>query len=553
MRCDRAPASLLVFFLPLVSVSADPPPSAYVHVANSNGVGGACYLNSAGQLVSFREPSFTTPDIVVRSGIATQVGFGQWRGGGLANHPRGYAQGVALDLCRLSCASFRIGYGKGGAYGRELLKAADAVTIFASEAEAVRALKNQVAAGNPVQVHIDMYYTWEAGRAAYPSQDFGPAVHGSHNGIVNGYDADYVYVTDSGPTYGPGETGEDIPVPWDDFLAAWRETPNLTSIREFWFGPYGMLYLTSDPVRIADAWAIAWLGLDAVQPVGDLITGPDSFRYAADAIRGGRTLSSVFPGLTPGVMIGSRERAAQYFCAVGRPDIAAKYRASSAMVLDMLLEGDSPEVPAILEELADLDEQAIALMQGVAAGVSPLLAAAPPDGTHLRRLGELALHWVYLPHMQKPWVEIAMRGDFADKKNLRVWRPKKGNRFVRLTPRDWRRLLPKDGGDRSLSWRVLGRTPNGLVASEPATLTWGAQSCAPIAPADGYAAGAGELVRLEWEAPPVALKPVVAISAARRLRAKDDEDGIVYWRIEDASKKTTTVAPSEARALLLPE
>ena len=133
--------------------------------------------------------------------------------------------------------------------------------------------------------------------------------------------------------------------------------------------------------------------------------------------------------------------------------------------------------------------------------------------------------------MQKPWVEIAMRGDFADKKNLRVCRPKKGNWFVKLTPRDWRRLLPKDGGDRSLSWRVLGRTPNGLVASEPATLTWGVQSCAP----------------------PVALKPVVAISAARRLRAKDDEDGIVYWRVEDASTKTTTVAPSEARALVLPE
>ena len=581
-RLNAFVSAVGVLLVVVQPVCAEPPESAHIDVANSHGIGGACYLNSLGQLISYRNPSLTTADVVARSGIATSVGWGRWPGGGLAAHPRGYTQGVEIDLCRLCGVSYRVGYGKGGACGSMALKGASGVTIFKDEAEAVTALKEQIAAGNPVQVHIDMYYTWEAVAAAYPSHDFGPAAHGSHSEAVNGYDADFVYMTDSGLTYGPGETGENIPVPWADFLTAWRETPRLSPIRAFWFGPYFMRYLTNDPVDVDDDWVIAWLGLDAPRRVGDLIVGPDAFRYAADAIRGGRAVESVAPGFSAGVLTQSREFLPAYFTAAGRADLAGLY-GDSAALLRSIIEDPDPEPSDVAEKLdqaADLEESAIGLMQAVAAGVEPVVALAPADSTHLRRLDVMEFQWLYLPQVKNPAVQLAMTGDFADRRAVRTMKPRNGNWFVQVTAKDWRTLVAKDGGDRSLRWRVLGTGPEGQITSQAMTLTWDEQVCEAVAPADGYAAAADEVVRFEWRAPPVAVRPRLAISttgdftdrkttvylAPKRgesavsfksgtralLLKKDDGDGIVYWRIEDAGARLSTVTPSETRTLTLP-
>jgi hypothetical protein len=99
-------------------------------------------------------------------------------------------------------------------------------------------------------------------------------------------------------------------------------------------------------------------------------------------------------------------------------------------------------------------------------------------------------------------------------------------------------------------------------------------------PEDVYSMAADELVTFAFERPWIAMRPCVVISTTgdfndrssrivlttkrgqtsvsfktstlSTLSKKDDGDGIVYWRVEDAAARQTKVEPSDVRSLYLP-
>jgi len=544
-------------------VLANPPESAHLDVTNFTGIPGTCYLNSLSQLVMYDNPSITAYDAAAYSGIGTTTGWGGYPGRkALCAHPRDYTEGVEVDLLRLCGADARICYGKGGACGRVFQRNTLGVTILGSEADAATMLKTLVAAGTPVQVHLDMYYL--------P----GMTTHGSHFVVVSGYDASYVYVAEG------GALGTDVQVPWESFLTGWRSTPKLSPIRAYWCGPYFMCYLVSNPVKPDDKWVTAWLGLDAMMPVGDLVVGPAAMREAARALRSGKTVESVVPGLAGGVLSQGRARIPLFFSDAGRPDIAALYGQSADLMQSMMENPSDPALADKLDQIANAEEDALTLMQAAAAGVEPLRAFVPAGGARLSSLDAVTFHWLSLPGVKNPAVQIAMKGDFSDRKSCKTFKPKNGSWFVNMGARDWIKVLPKDGGDRQLEWRVVGTQGGIRVESTPCLLIWDAQVIAADAPADSYSFPATERVRFAWHAPAITLRPRVAISATSdfsdkrrlvylspirgaseasfrattlaRLKTIDDGDGIVYWRVEDASSRLTTVQPSAPRTLNLP-
>jgi len=566
---------------------ADPPESAHVDgVVNVQSGGGVCYFASLAELIIQRDPCVTYADCVARSGFGTTAGWGivsKATGHALSPIPRALTQGAQVDLSRLYGVGYRVGYGKGEVWKPGLLTAAEGRTLFSSADEAVLALKTLIAASTPVQVHLDMYYVWDEVAAVYPLWTPGVKSHGSHFGVVVGYDADHVYITDNGPEGPSGEPGEDMPVLWDNFLMAWRETPNLVPNGRGLFGPCFMCWLTSDPVNVDDDFLIAWLGIDATRsPYKWLTVGPDAIRLAAADVRSGRNVRDVVGGFSGGTMGSSRALMAEYLDDIGQYDLAALYEHSADLCADILetimTNPDDPGIADKIDEIADTEEEALTMMASFAGTVDAVVPLAPADDGNLESFEDVVFHWAMLPTVKAATLQLAMTGDFADRRNTAAFSPKNGNWFFSMTKSDWLKVLRKEGGDRSLKWRIVSPGKDAVVSDER-TLTWDAQAISALTPASDYSFGEGELVTFTWTAPALALGPRVVLStdgdfSNRKTRVclvprrgqsqvsfkertlvllrKKDDDGVVYWRVEDAGARITTVEPSPVRTLNLP-
>ena len=553
-----------VFLTAAFGALAAPPESAFVDgVTNEGWHPGYCFIASFGQLVQQRDPSVTPAQVVARSGLSTQAAWMR-AGGGFAvlEHPRWIDSGVEMDAARLCGVTFGVGYMKGRGAAPAEAKFADEVTMYDDEAASIERLKTVIASGTPVQVHVDYYYLG----AGIP--------HGNHRVVVHGYDADNVYYADNA-----GVGRENEAVSWADFLAAWR--------CEALFNPayparsHFMLYLTSDPILTSDDWTLAYLGMDALGGTKNVKTGPAAFRAAAAAIEKGADGESVLSFFERCTLANWRPYMVDYLSETGHADWATSYDVSAAACA--LLNAPAPdwsEATVQLRSIADAEEAVLAEMAALAASVEPIALFAPADGDNLASLGRTPFRWATLPNTGPATVQFAMTGDFGDTKNVQSFRPSGRKTSIPMTSKDWLKILKKDGGDRSLKWRVAGTGRNAALVSAERTLTWDALAMTAVSPADAYAAAPDELVAFTFEAPPLALKPRIAISPvnnfsdARRLiyltpgrgattasfargtRAlllrKDDGDGIFYWRVEDAGTKLTTVEPSAARSLTLP-
>ena len=141
--------------------------------------------------------------------------------------------------------------------------------------------------------------------------------------------------------------------------------------------------------------------------------------------------------------------------------------------------------------------------------------------------------------------------------------------------------MKKDDDDGHLAWRVATTGRNATV-SESQDLWWTPLELAADEPADGYAlTGDDDLVTFGFTAPALAAKPMVVFSTTGdfsdkkhlvrlkvhkgdtqvtltsrtlgSLQRKDDGDGVVVWRVEDAASRKTTVGPCQERELILPQ
>jgi hypothetical protein len=557
----------ILLALPAAPALADPPVSA--NIAGVENVGweyGMCHTASFGELLQQKNPSITPASVVARSGEAVQAAWmrtdGTYR---LFTHPRWLAAPAVTETAVFSGVGFHLCYGLGRGAGPEERKTADSVTTFKTEAEAILKLKEVIAAGSPVQVHTDMYYL-----------NPGSYSHGHHRIVIHGYDAANVYYTDNG---GADHANENVALPWADFLLAWNQAPLLNP--RFPPRPYMMIYLSGDPAPADDVWMLCRLALDAFEGTPRVVTGPDALRAAANALRDGVDPSVVFSAMTPGDFLHRHGYFIDYLTEAGQAALAADWQDACDLWQEMDDGGfDWNNGADRLDQIADIEEGVLTVLAALEGALDPICAMTPADGANLATLEDCAFRWATLPGVGNTVLQFAMTGDFSDRRNCQLLRPRPGKCFVATTWREWLRVLRKDGGDESLTWRVTGLGRNASLMSAENGLNWDEMLFESHDPIDGYTVAAeDELVTFEWTAPFLAKRPRVVLSAdgdfdnprtrlyltarpgesqtafrrntIRILRRKDD-DGVIYWRVEDAAWKLTTVQPSATRTLNLP-
>lgn len=571
MSTNRAVLALAILAVFAAFAHAQVPASAQIDgITNSAWPDGVSDVSSFGQLVMKASPTVTSTDVIVRSGIATEALWVPTKGGTLLPHVQFASNGPLVDAARMCGAGYQVCFGKGGSAGWGTQRNADGITVFKTEEDAVTALKTRIAAGAPVQAYLDMYDVWDEVAAQEPGWAAKTKAHVGHFVAVTGYDAGSVYFADNGPRDVLGDNSDRVHVSWGAFRLAWLDAGKL-AVGKLRAGPYYMLYITSGPRMTLRNWTVAWLGVKAQRTPADM-------RKAAIAMRkSGSKPATIL--VNASLMANLRPWAAVFAGWAGEPSVSSSYNTSSTAWKALCDNPGEAAAPATLEEIASTEESALNTMRSRAGAVAPICALYP-DGANVATLGRTPLRFIPIPDVTKIAVEISMTNNFNAGKPA-TYIPKLGNPVVILTDNDWLKLLPKSDGSRRLSWRVRGYRGYEQVVSQVRTMTWNAMAMAQSGPDANSAISVDALPTFTWQAPTLTLRPRVALSTdgnfanaktrsyipAKRgstsatmskalylsLVRRDDGDGVIYWRVEDASAKITTVQPSATRTLRLPQ
>jgi hypothetical protein len=557
--------SAIIFLFIISTAIAVPPESASVSgVVNVGWPAGDCMVDSFGQLVIQRDPNIIPADILVRAGVCTQS---VWGGYTLADHPRFIEMGKRVDAAHLFGLGYSVAWkpGNTGPYG--IANQADSLTIFKNADEAVYKLKELIAAGIPVQVHMDM--AWLAGF---------DGVHGSHFVVVRSYDANGVYYCDNG--FADGEY-ENVPLSWANFLAGWSAIADLSP--EYPNHEYFMLWLTAEPVTVDSDWVLAWLVRDVdVTNTTKRPTGPDAIRASAAAIRNGADPGTAFDSGMRSSYSNLKPYLIEFLNNAGHSDIADSFKDACDIwkTIQYALDIDSDTLCGLMEDAADIEEGVQSQMLALGEDLTAVYLCSPEEDANLATLEDCTFRWAQMPDVSSAVLQLSMTSDFNDTRNVVVLKPNKYKKFVVTTQKGWLKMLAKNGGGRQLLWRVGGLGKEASKVSVERVLRWDVQQMSSTSPDDDYTMTEDELVTFTFESLWIATNPCVVISATGDfndmgsrvvlkpkkgqtgvsfktktlsvLRKKDDGDGIVYWRVEDASSKKTKVEPSDARSLNLP-
>lgn len=554
-------------------------PIAYIDgLKNDDWEGGICYLASLGQMLQYLDPTLDRRDILLRSGMLTQ---GEWVQFDvdrfMGYHPRAYDQGAVVDLMRLLGVGYHVAYGKGGGGGYGWTRAADTVTTFKSAEQATAMLKGLIDQGKPVQVHVDFQYLREEAAAQMPFwANFPAGEASSHFFVVHGYDDQYIYYTDNGPVdHEPGgQKGVGMHITWASFLAGWQAAGGLTQDRHQKCGPYFMSWLANAPTLSDEAWTLQFLAEDAQN-------APNEFRQAADAFRGGTPYTTL---VTPGMReryAQMRQHMADYLTDKGYAAIAALYQQSADKWDQMLAlgAGDYGQIPGLLDEIADIEEQAHDLMGQIAGGEGMFTVVAPGDGQTAADLANAVIRYVAKPSAgAKVFLEISLDGTFTPGRNLIRIAGKAGQSFVKPSLAVWKKIVTRVGETREISYRIVQAVRNGQAGATQ-TLAWDEMSLSASAPIDGADHAVGTAFVLNYSLPvftgaarlifsatndfsdprrlySISLSPrastlTVAAKTMAKVLAKTASGPLVYWRLVDAKMASTLVAPSATCTLNL--
>jgi len=551
---------------------AQPPESANVTgVTNQDWPDGISSVASIGQLIQQRAPTTTVPDIIIRSGLATQGALPVKRNSALMPHPRLGSNGPMVDVARLCGAGYAVASG-GAPAGSTIYTNADSVVKLKGQAAAMDALKTRIAAGSPVQVHLDMYYVWEEVASQEPVWQTRTKAHVSHFVVVHGYDTSNVYFADNGPIAQFGPNSENVRVSWTAFLLAWGKAGTVDR-GALGTGPYYMLYLVG-PMRFTyPEWTLAYVSVDAQGAPANFRKVAAMARKPKKGFRQDKMLANAW------LFAAMRPYAAAYATAHGEAMVAAAYTATAAQWAFIRDNPTSSQVADTLDQIAGSEEGAIAKMHIRATQVAPICCLAP-DGVNVGPLGWVTFRWIALPDVTQPQALIGMT-NFQNETASIVLLPKRGASFVVVSPKLWMKLLPGDDGDKRLGWRVRGYRGTQQVTAVARIMNWTVSQLTSVGPGDGTSISPTALPTFSWQfPPPLTLRPKVALSAdasfANRkamlyltprkgtlqmtmskavynaISKKAGASKTVYWRMEDASAKITTVLPSTALTLLLP-
>ncbi len=580
MKTYRLPVMLILFgFFPISLCAVVPDISVLEDKAYP---GGICYMASVGQLIHCSDDSSTVQELMAMSGFCSEYAWVQGLGGVWMVDPHAYIyntrlrlySGQSLDLYQLSGLVYHIGFLRGGGAGASIRAQAKSVTLFKSEAEAVNRLKQVLDNGQPVQVHLDFQYVADEAGVYYPFWRDWSGGSTSHFVIVHDYDDEYVYFADNDPTRADDvdedgqKDGLRVPLRWDTFLDAWYNGGMINQKdKNIRFGPYYLFYLDKNwgPARASSLQILKHLSYRGQN-------GPDALYKAANAIESA-------PQNGPSVLSQNfRDRKAemtalmaQWLDSAGYEDLADLYEQIADLWSSIRDNPDWNAVPDILRSIAALTEQFWQEAAELTDGMSwiALLEDSPDEKKDISG-GTALFRWAQpLDWTTGAVLELAMKGDFSDRRSIVRFRARAHQTQMFVNKTMWLQALPKDDGDRKLSWRVV----NGSNVSDTSVFEWEPLTVTLTAPADGFQNPPGYNLLFQWSAPaqagPLRLvfcrddqftdrKLQTAIALPRnanylileprilsKIKRFADAEGWIYCRIIDTKAGKTTVGPSE--------
>ncbi len=214
----------------------DLPPEIRLDVPTRRNVAGFCYLESYSMMLAFFDNDIDTPEVFASAGLGAPVFCDSYS---KSLRPMEH---YTVDAHTTSMNNFNIswvvGYAQGGNHGTYLDGGAGKL-IYSSD-DALSYLKAVLHSGQPVQVHLDLYYL-----EGYNQKFQETSVGSSHFMVVTGYNETNIYFSDTYLGDAQNDQFTDMAVPVDTFLSAWEHGGDMSEGFELQTGPYWMLFFTS--------------------------------------------------------------------------------------------------------------------------------------------------------------------------------------------------------------------------------------------------------------------------------------------------------------------
>jgi len=214
----------------------DLPSEVRLDVPTRRNVAGFCYLESYSMMLAFFDNGIDTPEVFASAGMGAPVFCDPY------SKSLHLMESYTVDAHVTSMNNFNIswvvGYAQGGNHGT-YLNGAVGKLIYSSD-EALSYLKAVLHSGQPVQVHLDLYYL-----EGYNQKFQDASVGSSHFMVVTGYDDTNIYFSDTHLGDAPNDQFTDMAVPVETFLSAWEHGGDIGEGFELQTGPYWMLFFTS--------------------------------------------------------------------------------------------------------------------------------------------------------------------------------------------------------------------------------------------------------------------------------------------------------------------
>jgi len=225
--------SMLIFIVSCKPQGGELPAQVRLDVPHVyDGCGKLCVLGSIAMLMKAQNPKITYEQVILASGAGAGYGCSLFSGGLPPQN---------LVFTAIRRMGFRPSMAAGPNPNPVLIFTflrrlpPDKIENLENPQDAEDSLREEIALGRPVMVHVDEFFMADRGRP-----DIRKRRHNPHFMVVTGYDEDNYYLNDPGFC---SSTASGIKISRAEFLQAWNEG----GAGGEKFGPYFMLWL--EPVR----------------------------------------------------------------------------------------------------------------------------------------------------------------------------------------------------------------------------------------------------------------------------------------------------------------
>jgi hypothetical protein len=214
------------------------PPSVILDIPPLKTIPGSCYLNSFSSQIAYLDNSVTTEEVFTFAGIGATISYSSYSKTFLPNPKMGTTIWLHTTSLKNYGAHFVVGHDVTGDDGFYVKGGATYRVKYSGAEEALLYLKALINSGRPVQVHVDKYYL--PSLHSYSASEPGS----SHSILVNGYDSDSIYVTETYSDENNKAQFKNVRIPLAEFMEAWDKGGKRPGVRSpAKAGPYWMLFL----------------------------------------------------------------------------------------------------------------------------------------------------------------------------------------------------------------------------------------------------------------------------------------------------------------------